>query len=59
MTGRYDLTLPGNVKINSADLITQGKEEVKEVEELINNMSQSAFFFMVKKQGGGFIWKYK
>ena len=49
MTGRYELTLPGNVKINSESIISQGKEEIKEVEELINNMSQVSFFFMVKK----------
>lgn len=49
MTGRYDWTLPGGVKINSADLVSQGKEELKEVEEEIKGMSNSSFFFMVKK----------
>ena len=49
LTGRYDYTLPGSVKINSADLVSQGKEEVKEVEEEIKNMSNSSFFFMVKR----------
>jgi len=49
MTGRYDFVLPGNIKIASSDLVTQGKEEVKEVEEEIKNMSNSAFFFMVKR----------
>jgi hypothetical protein len=49
LTGRYDYTLPGSVKINSADLVSQGKEEVKEVEESINGMSNSSFFFMVKR----------
>ena len=49
MVGRYDFTLPGAVKINSADLVSQGKEEVKEVEETINGMSNSSFFFMVKR----------
>jgi hypothetical protein len=49
MTGRYDFSLPGGVKIASADLVTQGKEEVKEVEEEIKGMSNSAFFFMVKR----------
>jgi hypothetical protein len=49
LTGRYDYTLPGSVKINSADLVSQGKEEVKEVEEAINGMSNSSFFFMVKR----------
>ena len=49
MVGRYDFTLPGSVKINSADLVSQGKEEVKEVEDTINGMSNSSFFFMVKR----------
>jgi hypothetical protein len=49
MTGRYDFTLAGGVKINSADISAQGKEEVKEVEETIAGMSNSSFFFMVKK----------
>lgn len=49
MVGRYDFTLPGGVKINSSDLVSQGKEEVKEVEEEIKGQSNSAFFFMVKK----------
>lgn len=49
LTGRYDFQLPGSVKIQSADLISQGKEEVKEVEEEIKNMSSSGFFYMVKR----------
>jgi hypothetical protein len=49
LTGRYDFTLPGGVKINSADITSQGKEEVKEVEEEIKGQSDSSFFFMVKK----------
>ena len=49
LTGRYDYTLPGSVKINSQDLVSQGKEEVKEVEEEIKNISNSSFFFMVKR----------
>lgn len=49
MVGRYDFTLPGSVKILGADLVTQGKEEVKEVEEEIKAQSTSSFFFMVKK----------
>jgi DNA-cytosine methyltransferase len=31
LVGRYDFTLPGGVKIQAADLVNQGKEEVKEV----------------------------
>ena len=49
MTGRYDFTLPGSVKINAADLISQGKEEIKEVEEEIKGQSNSSFFYMVKR----------
>ena len=49
LTGRYDFTLPGNIKINSADITSQGKEEVKEVEEEIKGQSDSSFFFMVKR----------
>jgi hypothetical protein len=49
MVGRYDLTLPGGVKINSADLVSQGKEEVKEVEEEVKGQSNSSWFVMVKR----------
>jgi hypothetical protein len=49
MVGRYDFTLPGGVKIQASDLISQGKEEVKEVEEEIKGQSNSGWFFMVKK----------
>lgn len=49
MLGRYDYKLPGGVTINHSDLISQGKEEVKEVEESVDGMTNSSFFFMVKK----------
>jgi hypothetical protein len=49
MLGRYDFTLPGSVKINYADLSSQGKEEMKEVEDAINGMSNSSWFLMVKR----------
>ena len=49
LVGRYDFTLPGGVKIQAADLVTQGKEEVKEVEEEIKGQSTSSFFIMVKR----------
>jgi hypothetical protein len=49
MVGRYDFTLPGGVKINVSDLVTQGKEEIKEVEEEVKSQSTGTFFFMVKK----------
>lgn len=49
MVGRYDFTLPGSVKINGADLVSQGQAEIKEVEEEIKGMSNSSWFFMVKR----------
>lgn len=49
MVGRYDWSLPGSVKINGADLVSQGQAEIKEVEEEIKGMSNSSFFVMVKK----------
>lgn len=49
LVGRYDFVLPGSVKINSADLVSQGKEEVKEVEEEIKGQSNSSFFIMVRR----------
>ena len=49
MVGRYDFTLPGGVKIQAADLISQGKEEVKEVEEEVKGQSTSGWFYMVKR----------
>ena len=49
MVGRYDFQLPGSVKINSADLVSQGQAEVKEVEDEVKGQSNSSFFFMVKK----------
>jgi hypothetical protein len=49
MVGRYDWSLPGSVKINSADLVAQGKEEILAVETEVKGMSNSSFFFMVKR----------
>jgi hypothetical protein len=49
LVGRYDFTLPGSVKINSADLVSQGKEEIASVEEEIKGQSDSAWFIMVKR----------
>jgi len=49
LLGRFDFTLPGGVKYNSADLIAQGKEEMDGVIEEIKNMSTSGWFYMVKK----------
>ena len=49
LVGRYSFTLPGSVTINAADLISQGKEEIKEVEDEVKGQSTSGFFFMVKR----------
>ena len=49
LVGRYDFQLPGGVKIQAADLVSQGQTEVKEVEEFVNGQSNSSFFFMVKR----------
>jgi len=49
LLGAFDFTLPGSVKYNSADMVTQGKEEMKEVEDEIKAQSNSAFFFLVKR----------
>ena len=49
MVGRYTFTLPGGVQLNAADLVSQGKEEIKEVEDEIKNISNSSFFYMVKR----------
>lgn len=49
LVGRYDFTLPGGVKVNAADLISQGQEEVNKVVEEVKGQSNSSFFFMVKK----------
>ena len=49
LVGRYDFTLPGSVKINAADLVSQGKEEIAAVEEEIKGQSNSTWFYMVKR----------
>ncbi len=49
LLGRYDFSLPGGVKFNSADLVSQGKEEMEKVETDIKEMSNSSWFIMVKK----------
>lgn len=49
LVGRYDFQLPGSIKINSADLVSQGKEEVTAVEEAIKAISNSSWFVMVRK----------
>ena len=49
LLGAFDFSLPGNVKYNSADMVSQGKEEMKEVEDEIKAMSNSSFFYLVKR----------
>lgn len=49
MLGTFDFTLPGGVKYNTADMISQGNEEMKAVEEEIKSMSNSSFFYMIKR----------
>jgi len=49
LVGRYDFTLPGGVKIQASDLVSQGQAEVKEVEEEVKGQSNSSWFYMVKK----------
>ncbi len=50
MLSLYDFSLPGQVKINGANLVSQGQAEIKEVEEEVKNQNgSSSFFFMVKR----------
>lgn len=49
LLGRYDFTYAGGVKYNFQSLITQGKEEMKEVIDEIKGHTNTGFFFMVKR----------
>jgi hypothetical protein len=49
LLGTFDFSLPGGVKYNSGDMVSGGKEEMKEVEEEIKAMSNSSFFYLVKR----------
>ena len=49
MLGTFDFTLPGGTKYNTTDMISQGNEEMKAVEDEIKNMSNSSWFYMIKK----------
>lgn len=49
MLGQYNFTLPGGITFNSADMVSQGQTEMKEVEDEIKAMSNSSFFFLVKR----------
>ena len=46
---RYDYQLPGGFQIRGDQILAEGNEQVKKVEDEIKGMSQAAFFFMVKK----------
>ena len=46
---RFDFTLAGGVKYNSADLVAQGKEEILEVVEYVKGQSTTGWFVMSKK----------
>jgi len=50
MLGLYDFSLPGAVKINYSNLVTQGQAEIKEVEEEVKNSNGgSSFFYLIKR----------
>ncbi len=50
LLGRYDYNLPGGVKINHGDMVSQGREDMKAIEEEIKAMNcNSSFFVMIKK----------
>jgi hypothetical protein len=49
LLGTFDFSLPGGVKYNSSEMVTNGKEEMKEVEDEIKGMSTSSFFYLVKR----------
>jgi len=49
LLGMFDFSLPGGVKYNASEMVTNGKEEMKEVEDEIKAMSTSSFFYLVKR----------
>jgi len=49
LLGTFDFSLPGGIKYNSADMVSGGKEEMKEVEDEIKAMSNSSFFYIIKR----------
>ena len=49
MLGKFEFNLPGGTKYNTGDMITQGNEEMKAVEEEIKAMSNSSWFIMIKR----------
>lgn len=49
LLGMFDFSLPGGVKYNASEMVTNGKEEMKEVEDEIKGMSTSSFFYLVKR----------
>jgi len=49
LLGTFDFSLPGSVKYNSTDMVSQGTDEMKSVEEEIKSMSNSSWFLMTKR----------
>jgi hypothetical protein len=49
LLGMFDFSLPGGVKYNASEMVNQGKEEMKEVEDEIKGISNSSFFFLIKR----------
>lgn len=49
LLGMFDFSLPGGVKYNASEMVSQGKEEMKEVEDEIKGISNSSFFFLIKR----------
>lgn len=47
--GRFNFKLPGGIQYNYGDLTGEGKEEMQKVEEEIKGISNSSFFFMIKR----------
>lgn len=45
----YDFQMPGGVKYNGEGILSEGKEEIKEVEEAIKAMGNSGFIFLNKR----------
>jgi hypothetical protein len=49
MLTRYNFNLPGGIQYNGSEMISEGKEERDWVIEQIKAMTNSSFFFMVKR----------
>lgn len=49
MLSLYEFQLPGGLKINGTNLVSQGQAEIKEAEEEIKAQCSTSFFIMVKR----------